>query len=65
MGRGKWEVMVDVLLTDFHINRTFPRKLSSVHFEGTGRIRVIFFQIYVKRNLIYNKLFLVEYIKLL
>jgi hypothetical protein len=59
--------MVVVLLTDCNSKRTFRPKFPSVCFEGTGRIGVIFFQIYsyMSRNIIYNKLFLVEYNKLL
>ena len=56
--------MVDVLLTDCHSRRTSQPKLSSVCFEGTGRFGVIFFQMYMAGNIIYNKLFLVEYYKL-
>lgn len=69
MGRseaeGGGEMMVDVLLTDCHSKHTFRAKLSYVCFEGTGRIGVVFFQICMIRNIIYNNLFLVEYNKLL
>jgi hypothetical protein len=58
-------LLLIVFLIDFHSKSTFRRKLSSVQFEGSGRIGLIFFfQIYVTRNLTY-KLFLVEYNKLL
>jgi len=57
------EMIVDILLTDCHSKRTFRPKLSSVCFEG--RTRVMFFQIYMTRKIIYSKLFLVNYNKLL
>jgi hypothetical protein len=56
---GSGEMIVDILLTDCHGKRTFRLKLPSVCSEGTGRIGVIFFQIYMTRNIIYNILFLV------
>ena len=58
-------MMVDVLLTDCHSKCTFRPQFSSAYFEGTGRIGVIFLQICMTRNTIYNKLFLVEYNKVL
>jgi hypothetical protein len=62
---GSEEMMVDIRIADCHGKGTFRPKLSSLCFKGTGRIGVIFFQIYATQNVIYNKLFLVECNKLL